>query len=67
MDRCRVLGSSWHMQNAGSLQPGVSPLFSLPGTSRLQGWVPRQVGDAEEPQLQGQKEPEALKNPEDIT
>lgn len=67
MDRCRVLGSSWHMQNAGSLQPGVSSLFSLPGTSRLQGWVSRQVGDPEEPQLQGQEDPEALKNPENIT
>lgn len=53
MDRCRVLGSSWHMQNTGSLQPGVSAPFSLLGTSRLQDWVPRQVGDPEEPQLQG--------------
>lgn len=59
MDRCRVLGSSWHMQNAGSLQPGVLPLFSLPSTSRLQG-------DPEEPQLQGQEEPEALKTLENI-
>lgn len=67
MDRCRVLGSSWHMQNAGSLQPGVFPLFSLTSTCRLQGWVHRQVGDPEEPQLQVQEEPEALKNLENIT
>lgn len=43
------------------------PLFFLPGTSRLQGWVPRRVGDPEKPQLQGQEELEALRNPENIT